>query len=82
MNTLIEDLCKNGTVSFDLSDKGCSIIFEPLSSNSLPDNMQNSTVLIVRSCPIEAVAALNQYITSKKHWSEYPESFWDTISRN
>ncbi|NLD51080.1 MAG: hypothetical protein GX660_28410 [Clostridiaceae bacterium] len=75
MNTLIENLCKHGTVSFDFSEKGYTIIFEPHTNNSLPEQIQ-STVLFVRNSPNEAVTALNQYITSNKHWSEYPDDFW------
>lgn len=75
MNTLIKELCRHGTISFDIRKKGYSVTFEPYTSNSLSDNLQ-STVLIIRSSPIEATTALNQYITGKKHWSEYPEDYW------
>jgi hypothetical protein len=78
MNTLIKDLCRYGTVSFDDREKSYSITFEPYTDNALPDNLQ-STVLIVRNSPSDAAAALAQYITGKKHWSEYPEEFWVTI---
>lgn len=78
MNTLIKDLCRHGTISFDVREKGCSITFEPQTNNSLPDNLQ-STVLLVRNSPSEAAAALAQYITGKKHWTEYPEDFWDMV---
>ena len=77
MNTLVEHLCRQGTVSFDFSEKGYSIIFEPHPNNSLPVQMQ-STVLIIRKSPCKAATALKQYLTRKKHWSEYPESFWVT----
>jgi hypothetical protein len=76
MNTLIKDLCKHGTVSFDVRENGFSITFEPHTNNSLPDNLQ-STVLIIRNSPSEAVAALNLYKARSKHWTEYPEEFWD-----
>jgi len=76
MNTLIKDLCKHGIVSFDDRENGYSITFEPHTNNSLPDNLQ-STVLIVRNSPSQAATALNQYIARSKHWTEYPEEFWD-----
>lgn len=75
MNTLIKDFCKHGTVSFNVRERGYSVTFEPYTNNSLPDNLQSS-VLIIRSSPSEATTALNQYITSNKHWSEYPDTFW------
>lgn len=75
MNKLIKDLCRHGTVSFNNREKGYSITFEPHTNNSLPDNLQ-STVLIIRNSPRDAAATLNQYITSNKHWSEYPEDYW------
>lgn len=75
MNTLIKDLCKHGTVSFDVREKGYSVTFEPHTNNSLSENLQ-STVLIVRNSPSEAAAELKQYLANAKHWSEYPEDFW------
>lgn len=76
MKTLIENICKHGTISFDFSEKGYTIIFEPHARNSLPKKKQ-STVLIARNTPSEATAAMNQYIASNKHWTEYPEEYWD-----
>jgi hypothetical protein len=81
MNTLIENICEHGTISFDYSEKGYTIIFEPNARNSLSPNTQ-STVLIVRNSPSEAAAALNLYIASSKHWTEYPEDFWDKDFRH
>lgn len=81
MNTLIKDLCKHGVVSFDNRENGYSITFEPHTNNSLPDKLK-STVLIVRNSPSEAAAALNLYIASSKHWTEYPEDFWDKDFRH
>jgi hypothetical protein len=74
MNTIIMNLCQYGTLLFDRSEKGIEVIFEPHYTNDLSESLQ-STVMIVRTTPEEAVAALNQYVEEKKHWSEYSREF-------
>ena len=75
MNELIIKLCRYGTLLFDRSEKACKVIFEPHCTNDLSESLQ-STVMIVRTTPKEAVITLNQYLEAQKHWSEYSRKFF------
>lgn len=72
---LIEKLCHYGYITFELSEIGYALVFEPYSDSTLPSHMK-STVLIARETPADAVNALDQYINKNKHWSEYASGFF------